>query len=203
MDTNAIEIREASNDAELEAIYRFRYEIYVEEMGRKQKYADHDGRRIADPLDANGWNVAAWVDNEIVGAVRTNPFDEPATDEYAALYQVEQNEKTQRASSVIVTRLMTDRHLRKSDLGERLAIDCYKRILAADYQFVYIDCNDYLIDWFTGLGFRTTRDVLHSEYGQVMVMVLNVNDIEHLEKCRSPFLVTLTQSTATTVGRNL
>ena len=66
------EIRLAATDVELEALYAFRYRIYVEEMGRPQKYADHDMRRIRDPLDETGRNLVAWDNSEIVGCVRVN-----------------------------------------------------------------------------------------------------------------------------------
>jgi len=34
-----------------EAIYRFRYQIYVDEMGKRLSYADHEQRMLYDPLD--------------------------------------------------------------------------------------------------------------------------------------------------------
>ena len=36
-----IEIRTADTDEEREAVYRFRYAVYVEEMGRYRATADH------------------------------------------------------------------------------------------------------------------------------------------------------------------
>jgi hypothetical protein len=63
-----IRIREASNHEELEAIFGFRYRIYVDEMGRPQKDADHDRRRIRDALDDTAFNLAAWNDERIVGS---------------------------------------------------------------------------------------------------------------------------------------
>ena len=32
-------------------MYRFRYSVYVEEMGRYQDSADHAGRRLVEPDD--------------------------------------------------------------------------------------------------------------------------------------------------------
>ena len=53
-----------------EEVYRFRYRIYEEEMNRHDQYADHEKKRITDPLDAHGYNIAACIDNEIVAVNR-------------------------------------------------------------------------------------------------------------------------------------
>jgi len=45
------EIRPVASSAEFAEVCRFRYQIYVEEMQRKQRYADHNKRIIEDPLD--------------------------------------------------------------------------------------------------------------------------------------------------------
>src|SRR5712691_857618 len=68
----SIPIRLVSDPDELEAIYRFRYRIYVEEMNRRQFHADHFARRIEDPLDHSGYNFAAFQDDEVVGVLRGN-----------------------------------------------------------------------------------------------------------------------------------
>ena len=47
-----LEIRTADTDEEREAVYRFRYDVYVEEMGRYRATADHGRRRLVDPEDA-------------------------------------------------------------------------------------------------------------------------------------------------------
>ncbi len=39
----AFEVGVAQTDEEKEAVYRFRYTVYVEEMGRYQDSADHAG----------------------------------------------------------------------------------------------------------------------------------------------------------------
>ena len=46
-----IELRRVTTSADCEAIYRFRYSVYVEEMNRPQRYANHEYKRISDPLD--------------------------------------------------------------------------------------------------------------------------------------------------------
>ena len=42
---------QARTEEEKEAVYRFRYEVYVAEMGRYQNVADHKRRRFREPED--------------------------------------------------------------------------------------------------------------------------------------------------------
>ena len=51
MDINKVEILDVTTDAQREAVYRFRYDIYVEEMGRYRDVADHEGRRLVEPFE--------------------------------------------------------------------------------------------------------------------------------------------------------
>ena len=65
-----LEIKLATTPEEKEAVYRFRYTVYVEEMGRYQATADHVGRRLADPEDDHSWIFFAADDGEVVGSFR-------------------------------------------------------------------------------------------------------------------------------------
>ena len=66
------DIRLAESQEDLEALYRFRYKIYVEEMGRVQHDADHLNKKIRDDLDDGGHNLLAFKQGKLVGAARIN-----------------------------------------------------------------------------------------------------------------------------------
>ena len=65
-----VEIRIAETVDEKEAVFRFRYAIYVEEMGRYKHVADRVDRRLADPEDEWSWISYALDGDEIVGTLR-------------------------------------------------------------------------------------------------------------------------------------
>jgi len=65
-------IRKVNTPDEREAVYRFRYSVYVEEMNRPKKYADHASRKITDPLDEHGDIFAVFEGPRVVGTVRVN-----------------------------------------------------------------------------------------------------------------------------------
>jgi hypothetical protein len=65
-----VEVCIAHTAQEREAVARFRYEVYVQEMGRYRNRADHVGRRLTDPEDAWSWITYGVVDGQIVGTTR-------------------------------------------------------------------------------------------------------------------------------------
>lgn len=60
----------ATTDEEREAVYRFRYEVYVEEMGRYRNTADHARRMLVDEEDERSWNFYAWDGERVVASNR-------------------------------------------------------------------------------------------------------------------------------------
>lgn len=76
----------ATTEAEREAIYRLRYEIYVEEMNIFGDGADHAQRRLEDANDATARLMYAAIDGEVVGSMRLN-FGADAADLDALITQ--------------------------------------------------------------------------------------------------------------------
>ena len=65
------ELFRAESEADREELFRFRYAVYVEEMGRYRRAADHAGHRLVDPEDAHSVLYGARQDGVVVGAART------------------------------------------------------------------------------------------------------------------------------------
>jgi hypothetical protein len=81
-----LEIRIATTSEEREAVSRFRYSVYVEEIGRYQSTADHARRRLCDPEDEHSWIIYAHDGTEVVGSMRLtwggDGFSERQIDQY-------------------------------------------------------------------------------------------------------------------------
>src|SRR5215510_11490828 len=83
--TSGWRIEVATAEDALDALYAFRYRVYVEELECLQRYADRAARRIRDPLDNTGYNIVAWDSTEsIAGCVRVNFARDGALDCYGA-----------------------------------------------------------------------------------------------------------------------
>lgn len=187
------DIRLVVSDHDLESVYRFRYSIYVSEMRRAQHDADHVLRRVKDPLDEFALNFAAFRGSDVVGAVRVNHARDGRLDYYDDFYRMGNTVPHEHPHSTsIVTRLMISAPYRRGTLGYRLCHECFKRGLADDITIAFIDCNDHLVPFFEGLGFRSYMgNANHKEYGWVTPMMLRLRDEAYLSSLSSPFSSTL------------
>ena len=182
------EIRLAETEDDREALYRFRYTIYVEEMGRVQHDADHINKRIKDDLDDEGHNLLAFKQGKLVGAARVN-LNQCISDFYLDFYKIFQQTGTTRTNISIVTRLMIAEEVRKSTLTYRIFIACYEFGLWRGTKFNFVDCNDPLVDLFMGFGCSYyIGKVNHPEYGIVNPLILDLHDEPNLRAVNSPFL---------------
>jgi len=194
LSASEIRIKLAETAEERDQIFRFRYQIYVEEMGRAQKHADHVNRRIEDPLDAGGLILGAWNRNEVIGTVRTNFVGFCEIGEYLDMYSLVHLDPDRLRKSSVTTRLMIRPDFRKGTLAIRLARAVYELGLKAGIISDYIDCNHHLLGFFEGLGYRLHRDnLVHPEYGLVNVLSLELSDHDHFLLVGSPFLRSLEQ----------
>lgn len=119
--THTLSTRLASSDDEREAIFRLRYRVYVEEMGRLQKDADHARHRTQDTLDSRGHLLGAWNAGALVGTVRTNFLREDDIGVYRELYRLDQLADHEAKHSSITTRMMVLAQARHTRVALRLA----------------------------------------------------------------------------------
>lgn len=185
------QILEAKSDVELDALYRFRYSIYVEEMHRKQKYADHAAKTIRDPLDDFSKNITAWHEGKIIASLRlTWPRDvkHGHFEYYRALYGMGEFSGVALRKQSIVTRLMVDKSYRGTAIVVRFFIACYQFALDHGTEVSFMDCNDHLVKLFERIGWKHYRGkITHEEYGEVTPMRLDLHDIAHFRALRSPY----------------
>ena len=176
-------IKRALSEQELEDIYRFRYRVYVEEMNRKQEYADHKRRTVVEPLDTSAQLYGIWTDKEIVGTVRFNIAAATDTGYYADLYSLDVVAPYYSAHTSLTTKLMVAKTHRNLKLAVSLACTLYRDGKVAGMEFDFIDCNDHLVPFFKYMGYRMYKGkVDHPEYGSVNPMVLVGSDQEYLER---------------------
>jgi len=185
------QIVEAKSNDELDALYRFRYSIYVEEMHRRQKYADHAAKTIRDPLDEFSKNIIAWHDGRIIASMRlTWPRDvkQGQFEYYRGLYSMGDFHSVAMRHQSIVTRLMVDKGYRGTAIVVRFFIACYQFALDRGTEVSFMDCNDHLVKLFERIGWKHYKGkITHEEYGEVTPMRLDLHDIDHFQALRSPY----------------
>src|SRR6266481_5524605 len=82
-----IQIALAETEEEKRAVYRFRYTIYVEEMGKYKSVADHKRRMFSEPCDAHSRIFYAAENGDVVATARTTwggdaPLPQRMIDQY-------------------------------------------------------------------------------------------------------------------------
>jgi hypothetical protein len=185
---NRFELFEAVDTQMRNDIYRFRYRIYVEQMGRRQKYADHANRRIVEPLDESARIYAAYLNGTIVGTIRGNRFSDSATAYYRRLYRIDDRFAFQPDEMSLTTKLMFDPTLRGSLYPIRLIVH-YARDFNAQRacKIDFLDCNRRLLPFFLKLGYVDYLGwVFHSEYGTVRPLFCPADQVLRLQQLRSP-----------------
>jgi predicted GNAT family N-acyltransferase len=172
----------------MEAVYRFRYEIYVEEMGRRQKDADHARRRIEDRYDQHGVNLCAFDRDRVIGVMRMNFGSDASLGGYESFYDIAGAGNACPRQSGIATRFMVASDVRKGRLAVDIMSGAFHLSLERRIDYCFMDCNDHLVDFFTKVGFVEYAPVkTHPEYGDVHLMRFDLRDPRHLRASWSPF----------------
>jgi len=185
-------IHEAESEAEREAVFRFRYDIYVEEMDRYQGVADHENRRLVEPEDEYSRLTYAAEGGAVVGTARLSwgglaPLPERMIRQYGlAPFLAE----LPADALAVGERAMIAPHLRGSDLllemmGRGIRFANRNRI-----QLTFGNCEPHLLNLYLGLGHRPYSDdnVNSREAGYLIPLVFAAEDFEHLRRIDSPLL---------------
>lgn len=183
-----VDIRCAESGRDFDRLFRFRYQVYVEEMNRPQQYADHRRKRIAEPLDEGSTQFIATKGDEIVGCLRWTSGAVRDFDEYADYYAMDVAGPYFPQRCSISTKFMVAPAYRRSSIATSLSIASYRFGASAGSAFDFIDCNPHLERMFSRYGYRSYRGRIdHHEYGDVLPMVLVLLDHDHLRAVRSLF----------------
>jgi hypothetical protein len=171
----AFEVGEAATPEEKEAVYRFRYSVYVEEMGRYQDTADHAGRRLVEPEDDESWIFYAREGDDVVGTARLSwglrGFSARQVDEYSLdpfLTEVA------REHLAIGERVMVTPRVRGTGLVDELLAVRNDVAVANDVRIQFSCCEPHLLSLYLGQGRRTyaKKNINSPEAGYLIPLVV-------------------------------
>jgi CRP-like cAMP-binding protein len=184
-----IKVKLASSDAEKERIFQLRYEIYVEEMNRKQSFANHEKKLVYEPYDDTGSLFYAESDSgEIIGTVRIN-FRKDGPLECEELYEMENFAPFYPNQVSMSTKLMVKRNFRSSPVAGMLCMRIYEHARQNNVILDFIDTNPHLVRLYGQVGYRLyKKNIDHPDFGNVIPMVFLLDDMEYLKLINSPFI---------------
>lgn len=187
--SQGFDIKFVSNADELRQIGRFRYSVYVEEMGRPQPSADHVQGTIFDDLDEGSYIIVAWLGEEVVGTVRVNFCGLSDIGPYKEWYEAERVAGDHwPVGTAVLTRLMVSPRHRGTMLNTRLSALAFQLGLANNIGCALMDCNAHLVNYFQRFGWRPEGSFSHPDYGEVVTHSLDLTDTNRLGAMQSPFL---------------
>jgi hypothetical protein len=177
------ELFRAQSEHDREEVFRFRYSVYVEELGRYRGSADHRGRRLVEPEDAHSVIYGAREDGRVVGTARltfgADGFSPRQIDQYslgAFLADVP-------AELVAVgERFMVAPDLRGSTLSAELRDFEQDDVSARGVRLLFGCCEPHLLSMYLSAGARTyaEHNINSAEAGYMIPLVWLEGDPDDL-----------------------
>nr|AEQ20479.1 long chain N-acylphenylalanine synthase-like enzyme [uncultured bacterium CSL142] len=199
-------VKLATTDAEKEAIYRLRYEVYIEEMGGATQHpeADTAKRQLRDEMDENAAHFYVSQKGQVLACVRCNL-------RRFSLFECESELELHRFAPAypdnvsMTSRVVLHHELRDSDVLMHIACAAFGfGISTGMSSFDFVACNPRLIPLYSRLGYRIYKPGFrHPQYNYVVPMVLVFSDLEYLQKIKSPFAPLAASGPSTTQYRDL
>lgn len=178
-------------EAQRDAVYALRYDIYVREMGRYHDVADHARGHLREAADAHGRLFLMIAGGAPAATWRINWGGDPGalTPELRALYDIDTfRDLLEDRQMVVGERLMVRSDLRGSDLGLRALLEVGRFLIAHDVEVMFCDCEPHLLNSYLQMGMQIYTHVKnYPGIGFVVPLALVPGDHAHLERVRSPY----------------
>ena len=193
----AIQIHIADTEEARERVFAFRYAIHAIELGKGGVGVDHAQRRLTDDADASATLLYAEDEGRVVGTIRINFGSEGGLPpSLRALYGTQPMEAALGPTRVSVTsRFMVDPAYRGRTLASLLVLRLYCMGLERGIQADFCMCEVPLLRLYYRLGYREYRDAVRPDgIGLRVPLLLCVQDLAHLQRVDSPFILFLAPS---------
>lgn len=188
-------IAPAETERQKDAVFRFRYDVYVEEMNRYRSIADHDKRQLREDVDDRSRLYIVTDEGKTVGALRFSwGGDGPFIDRHKEQYDLQPFlDCMPRQQLVVGERFMVAPAYRGTDLLFRMFQTYLEFSNEHRIQLIFGDCEPHLLNLYLGLGFRTytKRNVNSPETGYLIPLVMVPEDMDYMRSIRSPLLKVL------------
>ncbi len=189
------EIGPVGSAAELRDVQRFKYDIYVAEMGRYGAIADHANRLLIEADDDASHIFQARVDGRLAAIMRlTWGGDGTLGERHVDQYDLAPFLAAMPPEQIVVgERFMIDAAFRGTSLLIEMFTAYMHFVNDRRIQLVFGDCEPHLLNTYQALGYRTytTRNVNSPETGYLIPLVIVSEDIDHMRRIGSPLAAVL------------
>jgi len=179
----SFEFFRAESEHDREEIFRFRYTVYVQELGRYRGIADHEGRRLVEPEDEHSVIYGARRDGRVVGTGRMSFGAEGFSPRQIDQYSLGPFLADLPAELMAVgERSMVVPELRGSTLNAELRAFQRQHVRARGVRLMFGCCEPHLLPMNLSDGGRTyaEHNINSPEVGYMIPLVWFVGDPEDL-----------------------
>lgn len=186
---NTLQVHIATHTWEKEEIYRLRYQVYVEEMGKPLTNHSKSGQ-LYDDLDDRSQLIYVQVCKKIIATARlTIDSAKNYPTDLVSIFQLckFQPEFNDDQLYALGTKLAVKKEYRNSTALYLIISEFYNILADQGIAFWFGGCNPCLIPLYERMGFRRFAPNFHDEgYGLLVPIVILVDDTEYLRAVRSP-----------------
>jgi hypothetical protein len=164
----------AETSDQREAVYRFRYSVYVEEMGRYQDTADHANRRLVEPEDDHSLIFFAADADTVVATVRLSRGADGFSERQIRQYSLQPFlEELPVDVMAVGERAMIDPRLRGTGLLDDLLRHSRGLVDDSGSRIIFGACEPHLLSLYLSMGQRTYADknINSAEAGYLIPLV--------------------------------
>ncbi|MGB1111272.1 MAG: N-acyl amino acid synthase FeeM domain-containing protein, partial [Gammaproteobacteria bacterium] len=177
----------ATEAAQRRAVFAFRYQVYVEQMGKQPAGADHENGLLTDSADDDASILYLSHGANPIATLRLNGG--PFSDHLSRDYGLERFSRFADASLSASSRLMIAAEWRGSSVLGTLLREAYRMARTNGSRFDFCYCTPALVSFYEQLGYRRYKSGFEVPgLGYRVPLVLVSGDLEHLQRVRSPFL---------------
>jgi hypothetical protein len=166
-----IELCVATTAEEREAVFRFWYSVYVEEMGRFQSHADHEHRSLKDPEDDRSMIFYARDADAIVASCRLSWGGDGFSERQIEQYCLEALLRDLPAESLAVgERTMVAPAYRGGSLYHELGLTTGPPLIERGVKMTFGACEPHLVSFYSAMGQRpyAERNFFSEESGYLI-----------------------------------
>jgi hypothetical protein len=187
------DIRLLETEAEREAAYRLRYELYVEDQGLFGDQADHERRWLRDKKDNDGATCLAKLDGVPVGTARLNwGGDGEFTRENRETYDLDAFlDIVDPHDMAVGSRMVVRPEFRGGVLVLGLFTKLWELAVARGIELIFAECEPHLINKWVRFGFRPYGLWEHPVNGTLVRLVYVLGDYDYAVRIGSPVAHTL------------
>ena len=185
------QVRLAETHEDREAIFRFRYRVYVDELGLHPAETDRGKKILRDEVDDEGLSYGLFDEGRVVGSLRILFFEDVRRlDTLIEKYKCRPALDTFGESALCATsRFMLDPNLRGGRVILKLMSAVYRNACRRGARLNFGDCSPHILPFYEHLGYRRyTRAYNDTSYGYKLPILMLIRDIERFGQVRSPLL---------------